>query len=88
MKTEVEVMELIATRVPPSDRWRLTRDGSEGPIHNSLTDALEAYFTATGFKGAYRLEPLESKLFAIRVEDAPVEEPKEYSFYGDFKQGI
>lgn len=87
MGDTIENKVLIATRKAPGDNWILVDDPTN-TVHTSLTNTLEAYFTATGFKGAYRLEPLESKLFAIRVEDVPVEEPKEYSFYGDFKQGI
>ena len=54
MKTKVvEQNEVIATRVPPGDRWVLVED-SKKIIHKSLTDALEAYLNSTGFKG----EPL------------------------------
>ena len=45
-KTEtIENLELIASRVPVGDRWRLTSDGPEGKIHPTLTDALEAYLS-------------------------------------------
>ena len=40
----------------------------------------------TGFKGNYRLEPLQSALYAIqtdKVEVQPVVE-KKYSLYGEF----
>ena len=58
METKViEHNELIATRVPPGDRWTLV-DDSKKIIHKTLTDALEAYLTSTGFKGEYRLAPL------------------------------
>jgi len=90
METQiVETLELIATRVPPSDRWKLT-DSNSQIIYNSLTDTLEAYFQQTGFKGEYRLAPLDSKLYAIKTEERKkeVEPPKTYSFYGEFKQGI
>lgn len=87
----VEYNELIATRVPPSDRWTLVGD-SKKVVHNSLTETLEAYFQKTGFKGSYRLDPLDSKLYAIKSEEQqiPEEEPQEYGIYGElgFKQGI
>ena len=40
----------------------------------------------TGFKGHYRLEPLESKLYAIGVEEIEIKpEPiKTYSLYGEY----
>ena len=42
MKTEnIEHNELIATRVPPGDRWSLTGDNST-QVYPSITDALEA----------------------------------------------
>jgi uncharacterized protein (DUF39 family) len=56
----IEENELIATRKAPGDNWILIND-SEKIVHSSLTEALEAYFHKTGFKGAYRLDPLDSK---------------------------
>ena len=50
----VEEYILIARRVPPGDKWRLVANEPDGPIHNTLTDALEAYMTKTGFRGDYK----------------------------------
>ena len=85
MKTKVvERNELIATRVPPGDRWTLV-DDSKKIIHKSLTDALEAYLNTSGFKGEYRLAPLDSKLYAIKTSEEEVrpEPVKKYNIYGD-----
>ena len=85
MKTEViERNEVIATRVPPGDRWTLV-DDSKKIIHKSLTDTLEAYLMSTNFKGEYRLAPLDGKLYAIKsTEEEVVPEPvKKYNIYGD-----
>ena len=85
MKTKVEERnELIATRVPPGDRWTLV-DDSKKIIHKSLTDALEAFLNTSGFKGEYRLAPLDSKLYAIKTSEEEVKpEPvKKYNIYGD-----
>ena len=50
MKTKViERNEVIATRVPPGDRWSLVED-SKKIIHKSLTDALEAYLEVVHLK--------------------------------------
>ena len=69
MKTKViERNEVIATRVPPGDRWSLV-DDSKKVIHKSLTDTLEAYLEVTNFKGEYRLAPLDGKLYAIKSSD-------------------
>lgn len=91
-KKIIEEKVLIARRQPPSDRWRLISDEPDGIIHKSLTDTLEAYMVKTGFKGNYRLEPLQSKLYAIQEYEyeIPKEEPKSYSIYGElnFKQGM
>ena len=85
MKTEViERNEVIATRVPPGDRWSLVED-SKKIIHKSLTDALEAYLEVSTFKGEYRLAPLDGKLYAIKTSEEEVKpEPiKKYNIYGD-----
>jgi len=89
---KVEYNELIATRVPPGDRWSLL--GEKDKTYESLTDTLEAYFHKTKFKGSYKLDPLDSKLYAIKTEEVEVEEvieePKEYGIYGEvnWKQGV
>ena len=81
--------QLIATRVPPGDKWTLV-DDEKKIIHESLTDALEAYFQKTGQKCEFRLAPLDSKLYAIisHEEEIIPDPPKEYSIYGDFRQGV
>ncbi len=90
-KTIIEDNHLIAVRVPKGDRWKLVDDPTE-KVFESLTDVLEAYFNVSKFKGAYRLDPLDSKLYAIQTheEEIPDEEPREYGIYGEinFKQGI
>ena len=89
----VEVLELIAVRVPPGDKWMLKDDIHE-TIYSSITDVLEAYFQATEFKGDYRLAPLDSKLYAIRTQEQEIEveetPEKRYGLFGEFnfRQGI
>ena len=46
--------ELIATRVPPGDRWKLVSDPKK-QVYPTLTETLEAFLHKTGFKGEYRL---------------------------------
>ena len=81
--------QLIATRVPPGDRWQLI-DDSRRQVHPTLTETLEAYLNKTGFKGEYRLDPMGSKLYAIQTteEEVKPKEEKLYSIYGEFRQGI
>ncbi len=83
----VENKTLIASRVPPGDKWRLA-DEPNGKVHPTLTDALEAYMIKTGFKGDYRLEPLNSSLYAITTEEQIIKPPKTklYSLYGEYGQ--
>ena len=83
-KKITEHNELIATRVPPGDRWTLRGDARK-VIHNSLTEALEAYFNESRFKGEYRLAPLDSKLYAIKTVEEEIipEPPKSFNIYGD-----
>lgn len=84
----VEHNELIATRVAPGDRWTLVGDIKK-EIFPTLTDTLEAFFHQTNFNGAFRLDPIDSKLFAIKTTSMDIEEekPKTFSMYGEFKQG-
>ena len=42
--------ELIATRVPPGDRWELVGDNKK-QVWPTLTEALEAYSTKSQFQG-------------------------------------
>jgi hypothetical protein len=60
----------------------------ETEIKKSITDALEAYYQkATSKPLAYRLEPIQGKLYAINNTEVeiPVEQPKQYSIYGDYE---
>lgn len=85
----VENKQLIAERVPPGDRWALTADSSK-KVYESLTDSLEAYFQQTKFNAAFYLDPIGGKLYAVKREEIEIEpEPiKEFSFYGEFRQGV
>ena len=90
METKViEHNKLIATRVPPGDKWTLV-DDKKKVVHESLTDVLEAYFKSTGTPSEFRLAPLDSKLYAIVTHEEEIipEEPKEFSMYGEFRQGV
>lgn len=86
MKTEIQEKPiLIAHRQPPGDRWVLE---GETEIRKSITDALEAYYQKATVKPlAYRLEPLQGKLYAIKTDEVeiPEEKPKQYSIYGDYE---
>ena len=76
---KVESLELIATRVAgKGDTWILVGEDTE---RASLTEALEAWFQKTGEKCSFRLEPLDSKLFAIKM--GKPEPPKRFNIYGD-----
>tara|TARA_B100001094_G_C17960691_1_gene685249 strand:- start:256 stop:528 length:273 start_codon:yes stop_codon:yes gene_type:complete len=90
MATQLEEYnELIATRVPPGDRWTLVGDAKK-VVYESITDVLEAYLHLTNFSGEYRLDPIGSKLYAIQTSEVEIikETPKTYSLYGEFKQGV
>ena len=78
-----EHLELIAKRQAPGDRWVLV--GSK-VVHNSLTEALEAWFQKVGEKAEFRLAPLDSKLYVIRTEEVEIkpELPKKFNIYGDY----
>lgn len=80
-----ENFKLIATRVPPSDRWALVDDPNQ-VIYSPLTEVLEAYFKETEYEGDYKLCPLEGKIYIIEHTE---QEPKKYNVFGEFnfKQG-
>lgn len=83
---EIEYNHLIAERVPSGDRWRLVSEFNDKTIYESLTDVLEAYFQITKEPCHFRLEPLNSKLFAIKkeIEEVRPEPPKRFNIYGDY----
>jgi hypothetical protein len=83
-KRKEEFLEVIATRVPPGDRWTLVNDKV---VHNSITEALEAWFQKTGEKAEFRLAPLAGKLYVIRTEEVEIkpEPPKKFNIYGDYE---
>jgi hypothetical protein len=82
---QIEQNTLIATRIAgEGDTWVLVGEETK---RSSLTDTLEAYFQKTGNKCHFRLEPLNSKLFAISIVKEPIvkEPPKRYNIYGDLE---
>jgi hypothetical protein len=79
---KIEYNELIAVRVPPSDRWELVEDKTK-TVYNSLTEVLEAWFEKNQEKAEFRLAPLDSKVYVIRTENKSPEPPKRYNIYGD-----
>ena len=76
--------ELIATRIPPGDNWELVID--QGTTIEGLVMALTMYMRKTKFKGHYRLEPLEGKLYAIEAHEVEIqeEEPMKFDLYGEY----
>ena len=82
---KVEYNELIANRVKgQGDTWVLVEDVKKVQ-HKSLTDALEAWFEIHQENVEFRLAPLDSKLYAIRIEDREIlpEPVKRFNIYGD-----
>ena len=77
-----EFLELIAIRVPPGDNWTLEIDKSV--VIEGLVPTLTEYLKRTGFKGHYRLAPLDGKLFAIKEEEVQAPEPEKFSIYGEY----
>lgn len=81
-----EVLELIARRVPPGDKWLgIWMDAPSTPIEG-IVSTLTAYMRATEFKGAYRLEPLKGELYAIRTQTVTwtPPPPEKFDLYGEF----
>lgn len=83
--TEIkEINDLIANRVPPGDSWELVID--EGRTIDGLVQTLTTYMRKTNFKGHYRLEPLDGKLYAIKRQEVEVPDPEPviYDLYGEY----
>lgn len=85
----VEDYELIALRVPPGDRWRLTEDDSNVEPIEGIVEAMSEYMRRNNFKGDYRLSPLDKggRIYAIKesreVISQPVKVIKKYDLYGE-----
>ena len=81
--SKIEENILIGTRkIGFGDTWQLVGEDIEYP---SLTNVLEAYFQKTNDKCHFRLEPLNSKIFAIKfkVEEIQPTPPKRFNIYGE-----
>ena len=83
---EEEVLELIARRVPPGDRWVGQWPKAPSTPIEGLVPTLTAYMRATEFKGAYRLEPLKGELYAIKTQTVTwtPPPPEVYDLYGEY----
>lgn len=77
----MEVNKTIATRQPPGDRWSLV---GESTIHNSLTEALEAYFQKAQTRCEFRLAPLKGELYAIVEEEDQPAPIKKFNLYDEY----
>ena len=72
--------QLIATRVPPGDRWVLDEEEND-VIYGSLTDCLNQIFLVHQASQFY----VDAKKGEVYIEDG-VEKPqpvKKYSLYGE-----
>ena len=83
-KEVIEKLELIASRIPPGDNWELVIDKEN--VVEGLVQTLTQYMRKTKFKGNYRLEPLNGKLYAIREEEVDITEPEpeRFDLYGEY----
>ena len=84
---DIEIEEekvLIATRKAPGDNWVLEIDKTT--VIEGLVMTLTMYMRKTKFKGHYRLEPLDGKLYSIESHqvEIPEEEPMKFDLYGEF----
>jgi len=81
MTEAIEKNILIAERVPPGDNWLM-----KGTKYPSLIDVMNAYHITCGGNPpkAYRLEPMQGKVYAITESIQEVEPPKRYNIYGDY----
>jgi hypothetical protein len=79
----MEKEQLILLRVKgKGDTWQLDSPKNTDPEHPSLTQALEYWFNKTQIRCAFRLEPLEGKVFALIEDGEDIPTPK-YNIYGE-----
>jgi len=79
-----EEKQLVLKRVPPGDRWifaNAQQGGIQGGIHQSLTDALEAWYQYAGDTKFY----IEARKGTVEIViEEEVEIPvKRFSLYGE-----
>ncbi len=81
MTETVEKLVLVAERVPPGDNWSM-----KGTKYPSLIEVMNAYHMICVGKPpkAYRLEPMQGKVYAIIESIQEAEPPKKYNIYGDY----
>jgi hypothetical protein len=87
----VEIQEnnqLIAVRQPPGDNWKLVNSKTgtpSGEVIEGLVKTLTLFMRYNKFKGHYRLEPLNGKLYAITQEEItiPIPDPEIWDLYGE-----
>jgi hypothetical protein len=82
METEIkEQKQIVLKRVPPGDRWIFASAGTGSKIHQSLTDALEAWYQQTGDTKFY----MDARNGTVEiVKEQEVEKPvKRFSLYGE-----
>ena len=83
MQKEVkESNKLIAERKPPGDKWELVID--KETLIEGLVPTLTQYMRKTKFKGAYQLDPLDGKLYAIEAIEVAPAEPMKFDLYGEY----
>jgi hypothetical protein len=89
MSNEIEQdqNDVILKRVPPGDRWIFAKaqpGGIQGDVHESLTDALEAWYQYAGDTEFY----IDARRGVVEkiVEEEEIEEEvvvKKFSLYGE-----
>ncbi len=88
--TVEEINELIAIRIPPGDRWKLTYPDGQ-PVSDEVVDgiieAMSVYMRTKNYHGDYRLAPLDNggRIYIIKKVEIQVEKPpvKRYDLYGE-----
>ena len=80
---KIEVLELIANRTPPGDKWELVIDRDN--VVEGLVETLTTFVRKTKYKGDFRLSPLNGKLFIIKEEvvSKPEPTPEKWDLYGE-----
>ena len=90
LKSIEEVNELIAMRVPPGDRWKLTTPEGTPTTNNiidGIVETMSVYMRENNYYGDYRLAPLDNggRIYVLKKVEVVIDKPppKKYDLYGE-----
>ena len=82
----IELEYLLASRIPPGDRWNLASSdiiqADSTIIYESLTDVLDEIHQQTGIKQFY-IDAVAGTIHSTSTSTTPLSANRQYSLYGE-----